>query len=409
MTPAPYRIVFVNRFYHPDHSATAQVLTDLAEGLAARGWAVEVIASRLRYDCPTTTLPPREERAGVTIRRVATTRFGRGSLPGRAADYTSFYVAAAWTLVSLLRRGDVVVAKTDPPLLSVVVGLAARLRGARLVNWLQDLYPEVAAELGVAAMRGRAGTILKWLRNASLRRAATNVVIGERMAERLLAERIDAGKIEVMPNWSDDDAIVAVPRASGGLRTEWDLGERFVLCYSGNLGRAHEPETMLGAADLLRERDDIVFLMIGGGHESAALAARVATAGLAERIRFQPYQPRARLNETLGVADLHWLSLRPALEGLIVPSKFYGIAAAGRGVVAITDRDGEIARIVARENCGIVVAPGDCQGLAEAIVTLAADPARVAAMGKAARAVLDRDYRRADAIARWDALFRRIA
>lgn len=409
VTAGSRRIVFVNRFYFPDHSATAQILADLAEALAARGWAVAIVTSRLRYDDPAVKLAPSAVHAGVAIRRVATTRFGRGATIGRAIDYLSFYASAFAALVATVRAGDIVVAKTDPPLLSVVVGVAARVRGARLVNWLQDLYPEVAAELGVGAMRGRAGGALRWLRNRSLDRAAMNVAIGERMAERLAAEGVARARITVLPNWSDDTAITAAPRDTVGLRAEWALGDRFVVCYSGNLGRAHEPETMLGAARLLRTRDDIVFLMIGGGHDSAALADRVAAEGLGARIRFRPYQPRERLSESLGVADMHWLSLRPALEGLIVPSKFYGIAAAGRGVIAVTDPDGEIARVVTREGCGLVVAPGDSAALAAAIVALAADPARVEAMGRAARAVLERDYQRADTFERWDALLRAIA
>jgi len=145
--------------------------------------------------------------------------------------------------------------------------------------------------------------------------------------------------------------------------------------------------------------------MIGGGHESARLAARVAEEGVADRFRFRPYQPRERLSESLGAADVHWLSLRPEMEGLIVPSKFYGIAAAGRPVLAITDLDGEIARIVRREGCGVAIAPGDIAGLATAIEAMARDPAQVAAMGAAARAVIEREFGRADAFVRWDRLF----
>lgn len=399
------RLLFVNRFYYPDHSATAQILTDLAEALAARGWEIGVIASRLRYDDPAALLPARDTHAGVTIRRVWSSRFGRAGLIGRAIDYLSFYITAFFAILAAARRGDLVIAKTDPPLLSVVASVAVRLRGAVLINWLQDLYPEVAAELGVGAMRGPFGRLLRRWRNASLRHARLNIAIGERMAERIAAQGIAARQIAVMPNWSDEASIRPIARAAVALRDEWGFGDAFVVGYSGNLGRAHEFETLLGAASLLRHREDIVFLMIGGGHESARLAARVADEGLAERFRFRPYQPRERLSESLGAADAHWLSLRPEMEGLIVPSKFYGIAAAGRPVIAITDLDGEIARIVMREACGVAVAPGDAAGLAAHIEALAQDPARVAAMGQAARAVIERDFGRADAFARWDRLF----
>lgn len=409
MTEPVRRVVFVNRFYHPDHSATAQILTDLAEALARSGWAVTIVTSRLRYDDPSVRLAPTERHEGVDIKRVATTRFGRVGLAGRLLDYLSFYASAELALLAMLRRGDLVVAKTDPPLVSVVVAVAAKLRGARLINWLQDLYPEVAVELGVEALRGPAGGLLRRLRNRSLRSAAMNVAIGERMAERLLAEGVPTAQVTVLPNWSDETAVQPIARADATLRAEWGLSDAFVIGYSGNLGRAHEPETLLGAVALLRERSDIVFLMIGGGHESARLAERVAAEGLADRFQFRPYQPRALLGQSLAVADVHWVSLRPALEGLIVPSKFYGIAAAGRPVLAITDRDGELARIVLREEFGAVVVPGDSAGLARAIVALAADPSACAAMGARARAVLERDYGRRGTLARWDALFRQLA
>jgi colanic acid biosynthesis glycosyl transferase WcaI len=403
------RLLFVNRFYYPDHSATAQILTDLAEALAARGWEVGVIASRLRYDDSAVLLPTRDTHAGVMIRRVWSSRFGRAGLVGRAIDYLSFYITAFFAILSTARRGDLVIAKTDPPLLSVVASVAVWLRGATLINWLQDLYPEVAAELGVGAMRGPLGGLLRRWRNASLRTARLNIAIGERMAERIAAQGVPPKQIAVMPNWTDEIAVRPIARGAVGLRDEWGFANAFVVGYSGNLGRAHEFETLLGAARLLAHRDDIVFLMIGGGHESARLAARVADEGLTDRFAFRPYQPRERLSESLGVADLHWLSLRPEMEGLIVPSKFYGIAAAGRPVLAITDLDGEIARIVRREACGVTIAPGDAAGLAAAIESLAGDPARVAAMGRAARAVIEREFARADVFTRWDRLFSGLA
>lgn len=403
------RILFVNRFYRPDHSATAQILSDLAEALAARGWPVAIITSRMRYDDPAVRLAPRETLDGVEVIRVATTRFGRAGIVGRLADYASFYLSAFASVLRNAKRGDFVVAKTDPPMLGAVIGLAARIKGARLINWLQDLYPEVAAEMGVGAMRGPAGRMLRAIRNRSLNRALLNVAIGERMAERLRAEGVAERRIAVLPNWSDDVAIQPVPRAEAVLRGEWGIRDRFVVGYSGNLGRAHEADTLVGAARLLVGRDDIVFLMIGSGYASSQLAERAKAEGLEARFLFKPYQPRELLNQSLAVADVHWLSLRPEFEGLIVPSKFYGIASAGRPVIAVTDLDGEIGRLVRAEGCGVAVAPGDAEGLAAAISAMAADAEGTAAMGGKARALIDREFTGAAIIARWDRLFGALA
>ncbi len=401
--PRAPRIVFVNRFYRPDHSATAQILTDLAEALAQRGREVTVVTSRLIYDDPAGRLPAAETLGGVRVRRVWTSRFGRRG-PGRLVDYLSFYLTAFAAMLGETRRGDLLVTKTDPPLLSVAGLIAARLRGARSVTWLQDLYPEVAAELGIEAMRGPAGRALRAIRNWSLKGSAANVAIGERMRERLEAEGVPPARIVVLPNWSDDETIRPMPSETCALRQEWGLGDRFVVAYSGNLGRAHEAETLLGAARLLRGEPGIAFLMIGGGHASGELSRSIEADGLTS-FHMRPYQPRERLAESLGAADVHWLSLRPSLEGLIVPSKFYGIAAAGRPVIAITDADGEIARQVTQHGCGVVIAPGDSRGLANALLELRDGADRTLEMGEAARAMLDRHFTRAETIGRWDALF----
>src|SRR5712671_4057315 len=185
------RVLFVNRFFHPDHSATSQMLSDLSFHLAERGWTVEVVTSRQRYDEARATLPSRETVRGVEVRRVWSTRFGRAFLPGRAIDYATFYVSAFFALLRRAGRGATIVALTDPPLISVIAALAAMLRGTRLVNWTQDLFPEVAEALGMHALR-----VLRRARDWSLRRAHANVALGEAMAARL-------PNAAVIHNWAD--------------------------------------------------------------------------------------------------------------------------------------------------------------------------------------------------------------
>jgi glycosyltransferase involved in cell wall biosynthesis len=393
------RVVFVNRYVHPDHSATSQILADLAASLVASDFDVWLVGSRQRYDDPSANLP-RDDRAGaITIRRVGGTRFGRAHLAGRALDYLSFYVAVGWALLELLRRGDVVVAKTDPPLLSVVVALAARLRGARLVNWLQDVFPEVAVALGVPRIPAPAARALAWLRDRSLSAARVNVAIGERMAERLVA-RVPAARFAVVPNWAHEDAVRPLPLDESDLRHRLGLVDRFVVAYSGNLGRAHDHATIFDAAVALRAREDIVFLVIGDGSGHRALKARAEATGL-HNLRFLPYQPLDRLADSMAAANVHLVSLKPALEGLIVPSKFFGVLAAARPVVFIGDPDGELARVIRAADCGRVAREGDGAALASALLELAADLPGCVAIGARGRALLDTRYARAAAHAAW--------
>src|SRR5688572_29536518 len=176
------RVIFVNRYFFPDHSATSQMLGDLAFHLAGRGWEVAVITSRQRYDDPRARLPARERVRNVEIHRISTTRFGRMRLLGRAIDYLTFSLGALRLLRRTLQPGDIVVALTDPPLISVVASWATAARKAKLVNWVQDLFPEVAERLGTLTRRGFM-TFLTRLRQRSLRPARMNAGIGESMQQ----------------------------------------------------------------------------------------------------------------------------------------------------------------------------------------------------------------------------------
>jgi glycosyltransferase involved in cell wall biosynthesis len=343
------------------------MVSDLAFHLASRGWNVGAITSRQRYADANARLAPRETVNGVDIRRIATTRFGRSFLPGRAIDYATFYISAFFAIRR--ERESVVVALTDPPLISVVAALASR----RTINWLQDLFPEVANALGIRAPR-----FLRRLRDWSLRRARMNVAIGDQMATRV------AGRVTVRHNWADA-SLRSRPR---------DAGSPFTVAYSGNLGRAHEFETMLAAMHAL---PDVRFVVTGGGAQLERVRASAPP-----NVVFQPYQPREKLSESLSAADVHLVSLQPSLEGLIVPSKFYGIAAVSRPAIFIGARDGELARLIVDNDCGFVVEPGDAEGLRAAITTLSSDRVRATEMGRRGRELYESRFAPGIAFAEWE-------
>jgi colanic acid biosynthesis glycosyl transferase WcaI len=396
--PSGSRIFFVNRFFFPDLSATSHLLTELTLDLAKRS-EVHVVTSRLRYDDPAARLAPREQHRGVTIHRVWTAGFSRYSLLGRAVDYLTFYVTCALRLIWLVRSGDVVVIETDPPLLSIVAAPVVLLRGARLVNWLQDIFPEVVGAVGIRLFSGRLGRLVQRLRDWSLAAAEVNVVLGDSMREVLRRRGIPEQRLRVIANWADGAALLPSAPKQNALRAEWRLSERFVVAYSGNMGRVHECETILGAAELLRASSRIAFVFIGGGVRMRALQAEAERRRLS--FTFKPYQPRESLSQSLGAADLHLVCLRPQAEGLVVPSKFYGVAAVGRAVIYIGDPDGEIGSIVRRFNCGVAVKAGDGRGLAEAISRLAANPELCRALGNNARSAFEANWNRTIAAGKW--------
>lgn len=402
------RLIFINRFFCPDHSATSQMLSDLAFHLAGIGNDVRVVTGTQIYGDPKTALPRYEILRRVRVHRVASTRFGRAGLFGRLIDYLSFHWSAWRCLKKIVQPGDIVVAKTDPPLVSVVAIAAARRNGARLINWLQDVYPEIAVRLGVPGVRGPAASVLAAVRNRSLRQANANVVVGHLMGRTIMSFGVPARRIHVIPNWCADDEIKPLDHAENPLRRAWGLENKFVVGYSGNLGKAHEFGTVLAAAERLHEHPRILFLMIGGGGQFHELARTIKVRRLDSLFRFVAYQERKMLSYSLAAPDIHWISLNPALEGLIVPSKFYGIAAAGKPMIVIAAKDGELAKLVLEHRCGVVISPGDGGALACALLRLSNDAAGLGEMGRRARAMLEAHFTRAQGLARWVTLLSEI-
>lgn len=348
-----------------------------------------------------------ERLENIVIHRIWTTRFGRARLAARAIDYASFYSGAFGGLLRLARRGDVIIAMTDPPLLSVSTLPTAAIRGAVQINWLQDLFPEVAISLGVIRAGIVSGLLVR-LRNWSLRHAVRNVAIGERMAARLSSQRMPAGRVNVIHNWADGMAISPLDPAENTLRAEWNLAEQFVVGYSGNLGRAHDFATILAAAERLRDVEHIRFLIIGAGHQLESVRAEVLRRDLPNVI-LKPFQPACRLREALTAPDLHLVSLLPDLEGLIVPSKFYGVAAAGRPSLFLGSRSGEISELIRAGACGAVVAIGNVEELVEQIEGLARSPARRATLARNARVLFTQRFDRPIALAKWSTVIAEVA
>ncbi|HUR59844.1 MAG TPA: glycosyltransferase family 4 protein [Opitutaceae bacterium] len=388
------RLIFVNRFYWPELPATGQLLADLAEAMAKRGHEVHVITSHSGE----AGLPRRDLHAGVQIHRVRSRRSTTGSVPGKAMDFLAFYLGALWRLWREARRGNVIVALTDPPLLGIGAWLVAVARGARLVHWVQDIYPEVAIELaGQSWLR-----LVRPLRNLAWRRAARCVTLGSDMAARLTRAGVEPARIAVVPNWAPAGLATADAAGSAALRHTWGLEGKFVIAYSGNLGRVHDLDPVLAVAQALRDDTGIAFVFIGGGPQRPALEASAQRLGLAN-VRFVPAQPRAQLAAALGTGDLHLVTLRPGCEALVFPSKLYGIVAVHRPVLFIGPRDCEIARTVRDHGLGQAFHGSDVTGIAAGIRRMAGDPAERARYAQPA-AEFARAHDAGTATARWSAI-----
>jgi colanic acid biosynthesis glycosyl transferase WcaI len=292
-------------------------------------------------------------------------------------------VAAMWS-----KRPDIVIAETDPPLLGVLGALLKWRWNCQLVYNVRDLYPDIAIANGALKSRFLLG-LLERANRLSYRSADCVIVLGEDMRQRLLAKGVAPEKIALVPDWVDCGSIR--PMTSSRFRSQF--GQSFVVMYSGNLGLSQQLETVLDAAALLRDESAIRFVLIGEGARKQWLVDRARQLGL-RNVDFLPYRPREELAESLSAGDLHLVPLFPGAAGCVVPSKIYGILAAGRPFVAIMEDSAEIARLARENSVGFVVQPGDAAALARTIRQAAAEPAELAAMGVRARQLAEQRFDR---------------
>ena len=395
------RLLFINRFFHPDQSATARLLTDLTTGLVGQGVEVTVLTGRVEYLGERPLLPSEDFCKGVRVRRVWSTGFGRQSALGRLADYLTFYLAVTWR-AARLKQVDCLVVMSDPPLLSVLAAFLGRLKGWRTVCWLQDVFPDIAVRAAVLK-EGRLAGILRRVAHRSLMVSHRVIVVGRCMKRHLLQMGIPGERIVMIPNWADGEHLIPVAPEQSWFRENHNLCGRIVVMYSGNLGVVHETESLVQVICHLRANPDVCVLFVGEGQGSDRLKAWALQARM-DHVRFVGYQAHEQLRSSLSAADIHLVTLRADMEGLSVPSKLYGIMAVGRPVVFIGPKGSEVAAVVEEAGCGLVLGPAESAKAALAILDLARDHERRELLGAAGRQYFESSLDKKFAIRRFQAV-----
>jgi colanic acid biosynthesis glycosyl transferase WcaI len=363
-------ITFFNRSYYPDQTATGQLLTDLCEDLVrVHGHEVTVVAGPPLQ--PSSPMQPSGRRLveeqrhnGVRILRASGSRVDKRRFVGRATNYVTYFSSAC---VAGLRLGrtDVVVALTDPPIIGLAGWMSSLRYRAPLVMAFNDLFPEVAALLP-DFHSSTINAALQKVNQFLVRRAAMNVALGETMRRRLIEDKgAPSERTIVIPSWADTTAIEPGEREND-FRREHGLSGRFVVMHSGNIGLSQSLETIVESAALLRDDPRIHLVFQGEGVSRPALEARVRDLNLTN-VSFLPFAPKARLSESFAAADMFIISLQRGLAGYIVPSKLYGILAAGRPYVAAVEDSCEVAELTRTNGCGLVVEPGQAGQMADAV------------------------------------------
>jgi colanic acid biosynthesis glycosyl transferase WcaI len=368
------RIAVVGINYAPELTGIGVYTTGMAEYLAAQGHSVDVYTGFPYYPQWRKAQDDRrrlyrfERRNGVNLRRHFLYVPARPRALSRMLHELSFIAAASLGYL-LGPRADVTVVVSPPLPLGLPIALIARLKRSRVVFHVQDLQPDAAIETGLLRPGAftRALLALERVTYAAADRVST---ISRGMLARIEAKGVAPGKTLVFANWADDD-VVAPRSRNTELRERWDLGERFVVLYSGILGNSLG--MLLDCAALMREDRDVVFLIAGDGAARPELLRRVQRERL-ENVRLRPAQPSERLSELLATADVAAIPQLPGEGDILLPSKLSNLLAAERAVVASACDTSELARTLQEAGCGLVVPPGDAGALAVALRRLKSSP-----------------------------------
>jgi glycosyltransferase involved in cell wall biosynthesis len=406
-------IAFFNRSFYPDTAATGQLLTELCEGLMQQhNCRISIVAGvpllpagAAGSDMRGQRLVERQDYRGMSVLRARGTRFSKQRFSGRFSNYVSYFLSACYAGLKL-ERPDVVVALTDPP----IIGLAAYLAACRFRVPLVMSYRDIFPEAGRLLEDFHSETVDRALQAVNcflVRKAERSIALGETMRKRLIEGKgAPPERVVVIPDWADCQDIVPIPKYNAFAYAH-GLAEKFVVMHSGNIGLSQGLDVLVEAAARLQAFPEIVTVFVGEGVKKAALEEQTRALGV-QNVRFLPYAPKERLTESFASADVFIVSLKKGLSGIIVPSKLYGILAAGRPYVAAVEEDCEVTAITRQYDCGLLATLGDPADLAEKILALYHDRAMAERLGWNARqAALQFDRR--PQVEKYFALFQQLA
>lgn len=401
------RLLFINQYYFPDFAATGQLLTQLTTSLTDE-FDVTVLTAFPSYSVAPEIrrryrgrLFVREMHQGVRVIRVFSTTFPRRFLPLRLINFCTYFLGVMVATL-LVRKPDVIVAQTDPPFIALAALWCRLWRGGRVLVVFQDVFPEVAHVLG--KLRGLPLWGMRRIRSLFFRSANGIVAISNGMRQALIERGAPAQKVSVIANWADTDAILPLA-PENEFRVRHGLSGKFVVMHSGNVGLSQDFALVLDLAWYL-SRLDVQIVIVGDGASRSWLEGVVRQRGL-YNVKLLPYQPLELLSQSLSSADLHLVTLKPGLESFIVPSKLYGIMAAGRPVLAVVPKSSEVYDIVSKYRCG-QVSEHNPKYLSQVVAALRESPEELQRMGRNGRDAVVTNFSRQRAVSQYKEVVRKL-
>jgi glycosyltransferase involved in cell wall biosynthesis len=394
-TQKPPHVVILNQYYAPDVASTGQLLHELATELAKLGFPVKVVTTRPSYGPPETWKPVEmhEERDGVQVRRLWSTRFSKDNMLGRAVNIATFFFPLTFRMLFGSKSNDVHLYTTNPPFLGSVGMFVSRVRKHRYVLLLHDAHPQLGVWMGKIKGGSLPDRVWRWLNRVTYKHATQSIVLCE-AAKKLVVEQygVDPAKVHVIPNWADEGEMRPLPKREQQFARDQKLVDPFVLMYSGNLGLYYDFETMLDAAEKLKG-ENFKLVLIGSGGKRGWIAEQIKSRNLTNTLLL-PYQPIERLRESLNSCDASGVTIAKGIEGISYPSKLYSSLAVGKPIIAITEARSELRDLVEQNGVGWWCELGDSDGLVAIIREMMKSPAECEKRGAAAHDLFSRRYTR---------------
>ena len=392
------KLLIYAHYYAPDVASTGQILQELAEGIKDT-FDVTVICAVPSY---TGTVDPVyrenafyfEELNGVKIIRVRVPAFTKRDKLSRVKNILSYYRGAR-KATALAGAQDYVYAVSQPPVLGGMLGVYGKKKlKAKLLYNIQDFNPEQIMAVGYSGAKPLLSLLLQIDKN-SCRKADKVVVVGRDMAQtlenRFRGEAVPA--YCVINNWMDEKKVYPLPLSDvrvTAFRKRYGLEDKFVVMYSGNLGLYYDLPGLIKLLKPYRDREDLAFAFVGEGAVEKELKEYAQAEGLGNVV-FIPYQAKEDLVYSLNAADVHWVVNAKGIKGVSVPSKLYGVMAAGKPVLGVLEEGSEARLIIEETGCGLVAAPGDYAAVAEILEKFITKEVDLAGMGAAGRAYLEKN------------------